>query len=66
VLKTASAIFAFLANNCRRLAGQKGQKAMGRLRLVVDILVEYFDSVAGRVENGLVPIHQRIRTNSLV
>ena len=62
MLKTASAIFAFLANNCRRLAGQKGQKAM----VVVDILVEYFDSVAGRVENGLEPIHQRIRTNSLV
>jgi len=29
---------------------------MVRLRLVVDILVEYFDSVAGRVENCLEPI----------
>ena len=29
---------------------------MGLLRLVVDILVEYFDSIAGLVENCLEPI----------
>jgi len=29
---------------------------VGGLRLVVDILVEYFDSIAGRVENCLEPI----------
>jgi len=56
VLQTARAILAFLAYNSRRLAGQKGRKAVGRLRLVVDILVEYFDSIAGLVENCLEPI----------